>query len=63
MSLNTADIVRARAMADRANAAKRSDRRAGEVFSTNLFTGLNIAVFLVLGACVVGAAVLYGLGA
>jgi hypothetical protein len=63
MSLNTTEIVRARALADRANAADHSGRTAADDFSTNLFTGLNVAVFLVLAGCVVGAAVLYGLGA
>jgi hypothetical protein len=32
-------------------------------FSTALFTGLNIGVFLVLAASVLGAAILYGQGA
>ena len=34
-----------------------------DAFSTALFTGLNIAVFLVLAASVIGAAVLYSQGA
>jgi hypothetical protein len=38
-------------------------RKSREAFSTALFTGLNIAVFLVLAASVVGAAVLYSQGA
>ena len=63
MSLNTAEAVRPRIAADQVDAAPRSGGRPREDFSTALFTGLNIAVFLVLAACVVGAAVLYGLGA
>jgi hypothetical protein len=39
------------------------DRKSGDAFSTALFTGLNIAVFLVLAASVVGAAILYSQGA
>ena len=62
MSLNTAEIDRSRVAADSSDGGARAERRR-EDFSTNLFTGLNIAVFLVLAACVVGAAVLYGLGA
>jgi hypothetical protein len=34
-----------------------------EAFSTALFTGLNVAVFLVLAGSVVGAALLYSQGA
>jgi hypothetical protein len=36
---------------------------ARENFSTALFTGLNIGVFLILAASVVGAAILYSQGA
>ena len=38
-------------------------RRHREAFSTAVFTGLNVAVFLVLAASVIGAAVLYSQGA
>lgn len=38
-------------------------RKSRETFSTAVFTGLNIAVFLVLAASVVGAAILYSQGA
>jgi hypothetical protein len=34
-----------------------------DAFSTALFTGLNVAVFLVLAASVAGAALLYSQGA
>ncbi len=47
---------------DRAR-ARTAGAWARDNFSTALFTGLNIAVFLVLAASVVGAAVLYGQGA
>ena len=63
MSLNTAEIARPRIAADRADASQRSGRVMGDDFSTALFTSLNVAVFLVLAACVAGAAVLYSLGA
>jgi hypothetical protein len=44
-------------------AAADLDRRNRDAFSTALFTGLNITVFMVLAASVVGAAVLYSQGA
>ena len=63
MSLNTAEIVRPRALAETRDVHERSGRSVGDDFSTALFTSLNVAVFLVLAACVAGAAVLYSLGA
>ena len=42
---------------------RRSPLTGRERFSTTLFTGLNIAVFLVLTASVVAAGVLYSQGA
>ncbi len=39
------------------------DERTRETASTALFTGVNIAVFLILAASVVGAAVIYSQGA
>jgi len=47
--------------APRAYAQSRSFDR--EAFSTALFTGLNVAVFLVLAASVAAAALLYSQGA
>jgi hypothetical protein len=47
----------------RAVTAQGLEHRHREAFSTALFTGLNIAVFLVLAASVVGAAFLYSQGA
>lgn len=41
----------------------RPANRRQEAFSTAIFTGLNIAVFLILAASVVGAAVIYSGGA
>jgi hypothetical protein len=63
MSLNTAPAFRSRAVADQVAAADRSGRVIGDDFSTALFTSVNVAVFLVLTACVAGAAILYALGA
>ena len=68
MSLNTAEIVRTRAAVDQRDLARHDAREAsgramGDDFSTALFTSLNVAVFLVLAACVAGAAILYSLGA
>jgi hypothetical protein len=42
---------------------RRSEQGDHERFSTDLFTTLNIAVFLILAACVAGAALLYSQGA
>ena len=68
MSLNTAQVVRAQAVraqavGDHARPGRRPGRAIGGDFSTALFTGLNVAVFLALTACVAGAAILYALGA
>lgn len=41
----------------------RSTGRDGEAFSTTLFTGVNLAVFLVLAASVAVAGYLYSQGA
>jgi hypothetical protein len=40
-----------------------SRRFDSEAFSTALFTGLNVAVFVVLAGSVLGAALLYSQGA
>jgi hypothetical protein len=40
-----------------------SRRFNSDAFSTALFTGLNVAVFVVLAASVAAAALLYGQGA
>ena len=63
MSLNTAEIVRPRAVAKQLDAQDPSGRNGGGDFSTALFTSLNVAVFLVLAGCVAGAAILYSIGA
>ncbi len=55
--------IPARDRRPRAVTADDLERRHREAFSTALFTGLNVAVFLVLAASVVGAAILYSQGA
>jgi hypothetical protein len=55
--------IPARDRRPRAVTADELVRRNRDAFSTALFTGLNVAVFLVLAASVIGAAVLYSQGA
>ena len=49
--------------ADNLPPGRRSAPEERDRFSTDLFTGLNVAVFLALAACVAGAALLYSQGA
>lgn len=62
MSLDASQTKPRRAAA-RVAVARREPGAGGSTFSTALFTGLNVAVFLILAACVVGAAILYSQGA
>jgi hypothetical protein len=62
MSLDSLE-ARSRHPLPRRAQAIAADRRAREQFSTAVFTGLNVAVFLILAASVVGAAILYSQGA
>ncbi len=61
MSQNASPISRRTARRPRAYA--QSYRIDADAFSTALFTGLNVAVFLVLAASVAAAALLYSQGA
>ncbi len=66
MSFNNGELRPARAQSNdprRMSLVRSAEHRARENFSTALFTSLNIAVFLVLAASVVGAAILYSQGA
>ncbi len=71
MSIDTHDLRPIRVQTDDPRSPglyEHARRRTGETwarenFSTALFTSLNIGVFLVLAASVVGAAILYSQGA
>jgi len=63
MSVNTSDLRSGRSAAQAVRRGAVAARRPRENFSTALFTGLNIAVFTILAASVVGAAILYSQGA
>ncbi|MDB5481462.1 MAG: hypothetical protein JWO83_2515 [Caulobacteraceae bacterium] len=63
MSQNASSANRAPAKRAATRAYAQSHRFNSDVFSTALFTGLNVAVFLVLAASVAAAALLYSQGA
>jgi hypothetical protein len=62
MTLNISDLDDIREARDLGRSSLRSNGSGRDTFSTALFTSLNIVVFLILAASVVGAAILYGQG-
>ena len=63
MSQNASPASRASARRSPTRAHAQSYRFNSDAFSTALFTGLNVAVFLILAASVAAAALLYSQGA
>lgn len=63
MSQNASPTSRIPARRNPPRAYAQSHRFDADAFSTALFTGLNVAVFLILAASVAAAALLYSQGA
>ena len=63
MSQDASPASRTSARRGPPRAYAQSRRFSSDAFSTALFTGLNVAVFLVLAASVAAAALLYSQGA